>query len=47
MHFEQERDICSLTKSNIKIDQIEKIDMPTFYWLPKQHKNPSKSRFIS
>ena len=33
-----------LTKSNIKID---KIDLPTFYWLPKLHKNPYKSRFIS
>ena len=35
--------IDSLTKSNIKID---KIDLPTFYWLPKLHKNPYKSRFI-
>ena len=22
-------------------------DLPTFYWLPKLHKNPYKSRFIS
>ena len=36
--------IDSLTKSNIKID---KLDLPTFYWLPKLHKNPYKSRFIS
>ena len=39
-----QRHIDSLTKSNIKID---KIDQPTFYWLPKLHKNPYKSRFIS
>ena len=38
------RHIDSLTKSNIKID---KIDLPTFYWLPKLHKNTYKSRFIS
>ena len=36
--------IDSLTKSNLKID---KLDLPTFYWLPKLHKNPYKSRFIS
>ena len=36
--------IDALTKSNIKID---KIDLPTFYWLPKLHKNPYKLRFIS
>ena len=36
-----QRHIDSLTKSNIKID------LPTFYWLPKLHKNPYKSRFIS
>ena len=39
-----QRHIDSLTKSNIKID---KTDLPTFYWLPKLHKNPYKSRFIS
>ena len=38
------RHIDTLTKSNIKID---KPDLPTFYWLPKLHKNPYKSRFIS
>ena len=38
------RHIDSLTKSNIKID---KLDLPTFYWLPKLHKNSYKSRFIS
>ena len=38
------RHIDSLTKSNIKIDNL---DLPTFYWLPKLHKNPYKSRFIS
>ena len=38
------RHIDTLTKSNIKID---KLDLPTFYWLPKLHKNPYKSRFIS
>ena len=32
------RHIDTLTKSNIKID---KLDLPTFYWLPKLHKNPS------
>ena len=32
------------TKSNIEID---KIDLPTFYWLSKLHQNPYKSRFIS
>ena len=36
--------INTLTKSNIKVD---KIDLPTFYWLPKLHKNPYISRFIS
>ena len=38
------RHIDTLTKSNIKIDKLE---LPTFYWLPKLHKNPYKSRFIS
>ena len=38
------RRIDTLTKSSIKID---KLDLPTFYWLPKLHKNPYKSRFIS
>ena len=38
------RHIDILTKSNIK---IVKLDLPTFYWLPKLHKNPYKSRFIS
>ena len=38
------RHIDTLTKSSIKID---KLDLPTFYWLPKLHKNPYKSRFIS
>ena len=32
-----QRHIDSLTKSNIKID---KIDLLTFYWLPKLQKNP-------
>ena len=36
-----QRHIDSLTKSNFKID------LPTFYWLPKLLKNPYKSRFIS
>ena len=31
------RHIDSLTKSKMKID---KIDLPTFYWLPKLHNNP-------
>ena len=38
------RHIACLTKSNIKID---KIDLPLFYSLPKPHKYPDKSRFIS
>ena len=38
------RHIDTLTESNIKID---KLDLPTFYWLPKLHKNPYKSGFIS
>ena len=38
------RHIDTLTKSSIKID---KLYLPTFYWLPKLHKNPYKSRFIS
>ena len=32
------------TKINVKIDKCEQ---PTFYWLPKLHKRPYKSRFIS
>ena len=27
--------------------KIEKCELPRFYWLPKLHKNPFKSRFIS
>ena len=38
------RHIDTLTKSNIKMDNL---DQPTFYCLPKLHKNPYKSRFIS
>ena len=38
------RHIDTLTKSNIKID---KLDLPTFYWFPKLHKTPHKSRLIS
>ena len=38
------RHIDTLTKSNIKIDRF---DPSTFYWLPKLHKNPYKSRSIS
>ena len=36
--------VNTLTKINVKIDKCE---LPTFYWLPKLHKRPSKSRFIS
>ena len=36
--------INTLTKINVKIDKCE---LPTFYWLPKFHKRPYKSRFIS
>ena len=36
--------INTLTKLNVKIDKCE---LPTFYWLPKLHKRPYKSRFIS
>ena len=36
--------INTLTKINVKIDKCE---LPTFYWLPKLHKCPYKSRFIS
>ena len=36
--------IYTLAKINVKIDEC---DLPTFYWLPKLHKNPFKSRFIS
>ena len=36
--------INSLTKIDVKIDKCE---LPTFYWLPKLHKRPYKSRFIS
>ena len=28
-------------------DQLDKCELPTFYWLPKLHKRPYKSRFIS
>ena len=34
----------TLTKINVKIDKCE---LPTFYWLPKLHKRPYKSHFIS
>ena len=36
--------INSLTKIDVKIDKCE---LPTFDWLPKLHKRPYKSRFIS
>ena len=36
--------INTLTKIDVKIDKCE---LPTFYWLPKLHKRPHKSRFIS
>ena len=36
--------INTFTKLNVKIDKCE---LPTFYWLPKLHKRPYKSRFIS
>ena len=36
--------IVTLTKIYVKIDKCE---LPTFYWLPKLHKNPFKPRFIS
>ena len=36
--------INTLTKLYVKIDKCE---LPTFYWLPKLHKRPYKSRFIS
>ena len=36
--------IDTLTKINIKIGKCE---LPTFYWLPKLHKIPFKSRLIS
>ena len=36
--------INTLTKINVKIDKCE---LYTFYWLPKLHKRPYKSRFIS
>ena len=36
--------INTLTKIDVKIDKCE---LPTFYWLPKLHKRPFKSRFIS
>ena len=34
----------TLKKIDVKIDKYE---LPTFYWLPKLHKRPYKSRFIS
>ena len=33
-------------KSNINV-KIDKCELPTFYWLPKLHKRPYNSRFIS
>ena len=36
--------IKTLTRINVKIDKCE---LPTFYWLPKLHKRPYKSCFIS
>ena len=35
--------INSFTKIDVRIDRCE---LPTFYWLPKLHKRPYKSRFI-
>ena len=29
------------------MSKIDKCELPTFYWLPKLHKRPYKSRFIS
>ena len=36
--------INTLTVIDVKIDKCE---LPTFYWLPKLHKRPYKSRCIS
>ena len=36
--------INTFTKINVTIDKCE---LPAFYWLPKLHKRPYKSRFIS
>ena len=37
-----------LSVVSLKIDvKIDKCELPTFYWLPKLHKRPYKSRFIS
>ena len=36
--------IDPLTKIDVKMDKCE---LPTLYWLPKLHKKPYKSRFIS
>ena len=35
-----------MTKVNIKVDP-EHEDLPSFYWLPKLHKNPYGKRFIT
>ena len=37
------RHIDTLTKSNIKID---KFDLPTFYWLPKLHKDHASYQIL-
>ena len=36
--------INTFTKINVKIDICK---LPTFYWFPKLHKRPYKSRFLS
>ena len=35
---------CDFDKQDVKIEIRE---LPTYYWLPKLHKRPYKSRFIS
>ena len=41
------RHLCMYIVSYVVIILQSSLDLPTFYWLPKLHKNPYKSRFIS
>ena len=37
----------SVTKESRLLQDLNQDRVPTFYWLPKLHKNPYKARFIA